>query len=146
MKRAKKTKKATTRAKPRATKTRARRATHADAQGTSSVTSSNKSDSMLGSFGQPLSKMLAFQRSLLKASAGAAMSAVDNPASRLVTGGVTGSLQGGLKKLEEVFDERVAAALARMGMPSPALLQELIDRVDALTETLNASAGKRKVE
>jgi hypothetical protein len=94
--------------------------------------------------GQPLSKLFNLQRNLLRAGAGAALSAVDNPASKFVTGGVTDSLQGGLKKLEEVFDQRVADALTRLGMPSPELLRELIARVDALTEIVQADAKLRQ--
>jgi len=94
--------------------------------------------------GEPFSKLFNLQRKLLRAGADAALSAVDNPASRRVKEGVTESLQGGLRKLEEVFDQRVAAALNRLGMPSPGLLNELIQRVDALTAATSVTAKRRK--
>jgi hypothetical protein len=71
-----------------------------------------------------LGKVFDLQRKVLRAGGAAARSAARHPASKLVTDGVTESVQGGLRKLEQVFDERVAAALARMGMPSPEALRE----------------------
>ena len=54
-------------------------------------------------------------------------------------GGLTGypqaALQGGLKKLESVFDQRVLDALQRASMPSPEAIRDLEERVAAL-ETL----------
>ena len=72
-----------------------------------------------GPFGASISRLFDLQRKVLRAGSAAARNAVDNPASKLVKDGVTESLQGGLRKLEQVFDERVASALDRMGMPSP---------------------------
>jgi hypothetical protein len=98
----------------------------------------------MGTLTEPFSKMFNFQRKLLRAGAGVALSAVDNPASQLVKNSVTESLQGGVKKLEEVFDERVAAALERMGMPSAELLHALIAKVAALTEATSVRSKPRK--
>ncbi|WP_284618941.1 phasin family protein [Aquabacterium humicola] len=36
-------------------------------------------------------------------------------------------------KFEDVFDQRVARSLERLGMPSPQALRELADRIEALT-------------
>jgi Poly(hydroxyalcanoate) granule associated protein (phasin) len=90
-----------------------------------------------GAFGESISKLFDLQRKVLRAGTAAARSAVDNPASQRVKDGVAESLQGGLRKLEQVFDERVAAALDRMGMPSAEKLRDLCAKVDALT-----AAGK----
>ncbi len=38
----------------------------------------------------------------------------------------------GFKKLESVFDHRVAAALERIGFPSAATLRRLVERVDGM--------------
>jgi hypothetical protein len=38
----------------------------------------------------------------------------------------------GFKKLESVFDHRVAAALERIGFPSAAKLRRLVDGADAM--------------
>jgi hypothetical protein len=77
-----------------------------------------------GAFAESLGKVFDLQRKVLRAGGAAARSAARHPASRLVKDGVAESMQGGLRKLEKVFDERVAAALARMGMPSPEALRE----------------------
>jgi hypothetical protein len=52
------------------------------------------------------------------------------------------SLQSGLKKLEDVFDERVASALHRLGIPSAKTverlerqMEELIAQVQTLRQT-----------
>jgi hypothetical protein len=87
-----------------------------------------------GPFGASISRIFDLQRKVLRAGSAAARTAVDNPASKLVKDGVTESLQGGLRKLEQVFDERVASALDRMGMPSPKALREMCAKVDALTK------------
>ena len=44
----------------------------------------------------------------------------------------------GLKKLEDVFDHRVAAALERLGYPSPREMRRLVDQVDELVTLLKA--------
>jgi hypothetical protein len=87
-----------------------------------------------GPFGASISRLFDLQRKVLRAGSAAARNAVDNPASKLVKDGVTESLQGGLRKLEQVFDERVASALDRMGMPSPEALRDMCAKVDALTK------------
>jgi hypothetical protein len=53
------------------------------------------------------------------------------------------SLQGGLKKLEEVFDQRVLNALSNAGMPSPAEICRLIERVETLTAEVERLKRKR---
>lgn len=51
----------------------------------------------------------------------------------------------GLRKFEAVFDQRVAHALERMGMPSAPALQALIDLVTELNQTLRRlEAAQRK--
>jgi hypothetical protein len=42
-------------------------------------------------------------------------------------------------KFEEVFDQRVARSLERLGMPSPQALRELVEQMKALTELLQAA-------
>src|ERR1700687_3649885 len=61
-------------------------------------------------------------------------------------GRITESFQGGLKKLEEVFDQRVLDSLARASVPSPSEMRELIDRVaelEVLVRRLARRRGKR---
>ena len=51
----------------------------------------------------------------------------------------------GLRKFEAVFDQRVAHAMERMGMPSVQAMQELITQVSALNEALRRlEASQRK--
>jgi hypothetical protein len=60
-------------------------------------------------------------------------------------GAIAESLQGGLKKLEEVFDQRVLDSLTRASLPSPKELRELMERVASLEKTvarLNRRGGK----
>jgi hypothetical protein len=60
-------------------------------------------------------------------------------------GTITESLQGGLRKLEEVFDQRVLDSLTRASMPSPEELRLLRERVASLEKTvarLKRRAGK----
>jgi poly(hydroxyalkanoate) granule-associated protein len=45
-------------------------------------------------------------------------------------------------KLETVFEERVARALSRLGVPTSKDIAELIARVDALNESVQALGGK----
>jgi poly(hydroxyalkanoate) granule-associated protein len=48
-------------------------------------------------------------------------------------GGLLGdSLQSGFRKLEEVFDERVASALERLGIPSARTVARLEERIEQL--------------
>ena len=66
-------------------------------------------------------------------------------ASPVAAGAITESLQGGLRKLEEVFDQRVLDSLARASMPTAKQLHELLGRVDALEKKisrLNRRGGK----
>ena len=52
----------------------------------------------------------------------------------------------GIRKFEDVFDQRVASALERLGMPSVAEIQALRDEVKQLREQLDAAkpAARRK--
>ena len=51
----------------------------------------------------------------------------------------------GLRKFEAVFDQRVARAMERMGMPSAQALAALVDQVTELNETLRRlEAAQRK--
>jgi hypothetical protein len=54
-------------------------------------------------------------------------------ASPIGTAAIAESFQGGLKKLEGVFDQRVLNSLANAGMPSPRELCELVERVEHLS-------------
>jgi hypothetical protein len=45
-------------------------------------------------------------------------------------------------KFEDVFDQRVARSLERLGMPSPQQLRELIEQVRELNELLRAAQPK----
>jgi hypothetical protein len=48
----------------------------------------------------------------------------------------------GLRKFEAVFDQRVASALERMGMPSPEALQAMRDELDTLRAEVAALKAK----
>ena len=53
----------------------------------------------------------------------------------------------GLRKFEAVFDQRVAHALERMGVPPAEVLRALVDEIAALKEemrSLKAAAGRRR--
>lgn len=53
----------------------------------------------------------------------------------------------GFRKFEEVFDQRVAAALERLGWPDPATVQEMheeIERLRAEVEALKAAPPARR--
>lgn len=56
---------------------------------------------------------------------------------------VTESWQKGLRRLEEVFDERVASALERLGIPSAAALARLERKIDELAVDLHSLARRR---
>jgi hypothetical protein len=45
-------------------------------------------------------------------------------------------------KLENIFEERVAKALNKLGVPSAKDVAALIDRIDALNKAVQALAGK----
>jgi poly(hydroxyalkanoate) granule-associated protein len=45
-------------------------------------------------------------------------------------------------KLESIFEARVSKAMARLGVPSAAEVQALIDRVEALQRSVDALGGK----
>jgi hypothetical protein len=69
--------------------------------------------------------------------------------SKLVTspGGaaISESLQGGLKKLEEVFDQRVLDSLKRASVPTAKQLHELLERVAALEKTVSRLTRRGKI-
>jgi polyhydroxyalkanoate synthesis regulator phasin len=47
-------------------------------------------------------------------------------------------------KLEQVFEERVARALSRLGFYTQQDIQRLTERVDALAEAVNRLAAERR--
>ena len=49
----------------------------------------------------------------------------------------------GLKKLEDVFDNRVAAAMARIGYPSAKELTKFVEQVAELVKLLNSQKTRR---
>ena len=50
----------------------------------------------------------------------------------------------GLRKLEDVFDQRVASALERMGIPTARELARLRDRVEQLSQQVNELKSKQR--
>ena len=64
----------------------------------------------------------------------------DRPAAPLGFGGLD---TFGLRKFEDVFDQRVATALQRLGLPSAQELQALRDEVQQLRAQLDALQRKR---
>jgi hypothetical protein len=88
-------------------------------------------------------QMLHVQRKLLSAGIDS-LSHDATAAGRSHSKGVTGPLQDGFRKLEQVFDDRVAAALQRLGMPSAETLRELVQRVDRLSTPAKPRRRKRK--
>ena len=59
------------------------------------------------------------------------------------TGMITESLQGGLRKFEAVFDQRVLDSLARASMPPPGEMRDLMNRVAALESAVQKMARAR---
>ncbi len=55
----------------------------------------------------------------------------------------TRSLADPFGKFEEVFDQRVARSLERLGLPSPQVLQALTEQVKLLAETAAAAEPKK---
>lgn len=56
------------------------------------------------------------------------------------------SLQGGIRKLEEVFDQRVLNALSNAGMPSPEEIRALQQQVASLSAEVKRLNRKRSKE
>jgi poly(hydroxyalkanoate) granule-associated protein len=56
--------------------------------------------------------------------------------------GITSKATGQWDKLENIFEERVAKALSKMGMPTAKEVQALAKRVDELSAQLNKTAAK----
>ena len=50
----------------------------------------------------------------------------------------------GLRKLEDVFDQRVASALERMGIPTARELAKLREQVDALSKQVSELKSRQK--
>ena len=84
------------------------------------------------SAGGVAAQILGAQRKLWNAGV-TALSRGTKAASPMGTAAIAESFHGGLKKLEEVFDQRVLASLANAGMPSPRELCELVERVEHLS-------------
>jgi poly(hydroxyalkanoate) granule-associated protein len=59
-----------------------------------------------------------------------------------VAGGFSKQATASWDRLEQVFEERVARALSRLGVPTQAEVQALIERVDALNASVQALGGK----
>jgi poly(hydroxyalkanoate) granule-associated protein len=59
-----------------------------------------------------------------------------------VAGGVSKQATHSWDRLEQVFEDRVARALNRLGVPTNADVQELIARVETLTASVQALGGK----
>lgn len=59
-----------------------------------------------------------------------------------VAGGVSKQATHSWDRLEQVFEDRVARALNRLGVPTNAEVQELIARVETLTASVQALGGK----
>lgn len=55
---------------------------------------------------------------------------------------ITSKATGGWDKLENIFEERVAKALNKLGVPSAKDVSVLIERIDALNKTVQALAAK----
>ena len=58
------------------------------------------------------------------------------------TNGATAKATATWDKLEQVFEDRVARALARLGVPTKRDLQALAKRVDALAASVRRSGGR----
>lgn len=50
----------------------------------------------------------------------------------------------GFKKLEDVFDQRVASALQRIGIPSARELARLVEKVDTLSALVKSTKSKAR--
>lgn len=59
-----------------------------------------------------------------------------------VAGQASGKANAAWDKLEQVFEDRVARALASLGVPSKADLDDLAKRVDALNASVKALSAK----
>lgn len=58
------------------------------------------------------------------------------------TSGITSMATGQWDKLENIFEDRVAKALNKLGMPSSKDVQALVARIDELTKTVNKLSAK----
>jgi hypothetical protein len=87
-------------------------------------------------------QLLGAQRKLWNAGM-SALSRGSKAGGSMGTAVITESLQGGLKKLEEVFDQRVLNSLAHAGMPSAAELCKLMERVEILSAEVSRLKRRR---
>ena len=74
----------------------------------------------------------------------AAEEKIAEAASRMtaMAGGITGKATGQWDKLETIFEERVAKALNKLGVPSAKDVNALIARIDALNASVQALSAK----
>ena len=77
----------------------------------------------------PQTTAAAMLESGMKALERARKSAENGPAAKVVASLID---PFGFRKLEDVFDQRVASALERLGQPSPEVLMALIEEIQAL--------------
>ena len=76
----------------------------------------------------------------------AGLSALSLPrAESAVAGGLSKIADSfGFKKLEDVFDQRVASALQRIGIPSARELARLVEKVDTLSALVKSTKSKTR--
>ena len=74
----------------------------------------------------------------------AAEEKISEAASRMtaMAGGITGKATGQWDKLENIFEERVAKALNKLGVPSARDVEALIERIDALNQHVQRLSTK----
>ena len=74
----------------------------------------------------------------------AAEEKISEAASRMtaMAGGITGKATGQWDKLETIFEERVAKALNKLGVPSAKDVNALIARIDELNASVQALSAK----
>ena len=74
----------------------------------------------------------------------AAEEKISEAASRMtaMAGGITGKATGQWDKLENIFEERVAKALNKLGVPSAKDVNALIARIDELNASVQALSAK----
>lgn len=74
----------------------------------------------------------------------AAEEKINEAASKMshLTGDLSAKASGQWDKLETIFEDRVAKALHKLGMPSASDVQDLMARVDALSQQIHQMQGK----
>lgn len=118
--------------KPRAAAKQKRPARPRRAAPENSIPPADVEESPFGSAGRFAGHLIDSQKNLLKAGL------------RALKGDTKAGSRGAwpLVTLEEVFDQRVAAALERLGVPTAAQLAQLADRVEKLTRRVEALSRK----